>query len=460
MMGRTHREATPPDVQLTKIEDPNIITQIREYQLITPLFGGGVKAGENDSLTPIRGTAIRGQLRYWWRATRGGKPEFEGNLKKMKEAEGHIWGTATLTKDQSPQKIADVIQIRVEIIHGGSAKEPFEIPEEKTQSGKFKSREHSENKIHSYAAFPIQPQDKDLSGSEKPPLKKVQEDIKFRLTISFPRHIVSEIEAALWAWETIGGVGARTRRGFGALRLLTVDSKVHNDFPISEKNIDVHKWMTEKLGKYIPENAQWPEEVPHLEKGMALQAATKAKDAKFAWYNLIKKLFAFRQTPFGRSGRSCWPEAETIRHLTKKRHYGEKNHPKKFPRAAFGLPIIFHFKDDEKTTSKNPDPQETILQPKGTKDEEKIEQGGRFASPLILKPLTCKNNQSVGIAFILEGSNLPAEGIILVEKDNKDNTYPVEAQLTAADLKQLPELKLQGQTDILKAFMNYLGENR
>src|SRR5439155_10751241 len=46
---------------------------IRDYsiRLITPLFGGGVEAGEPDASLPIRGTSIRGQLQFWWRATRG-----------------------------------------------------------------------------------------------------------------------------------------------------------------------------------------------------------------------------------------------------------------------------------------------------------------------------------------------------------------------------------------------------
>jgi len=44
-----------------------------EYRisLVSPLFGGGVEAGMPDESMPIRGTSIRGQLQFWWRATRG-----------------------------------------------------------------------------------------------------------------------------------------------------------------------------------------------------------------------------------------------------------------------------------------------------------------------------------------------------------------------------------------------------
>jgi len=41
------------------------ITETRSYRLITPLFGGGVKAGVNDPITPIRASGIRGQLRFY-----------------------------------------------------------------------------------------------------------------------------------------------------------------------------------------------------------------------------------------------------------------------------------------------------------------------------------------------------------------------------------------------------------
>ncbi|NPV63073.1 MAG: type III-B CRISPR module RAMP protein Cmr1 [Methanotrichaceae archaeon] len=48
--------------------------------MITPIFGGGVKVGENDLVTPIRASSIRGHLRFWWRATRGARFETSSQL--------------------------------------------------------------------------------------------------------------------------------------------------------------------------------------------------------------------------------------------------------------------------------------------------------------------------------------------------------------------------------------------
>lgn len=39
-------------------------------ELITPMYGGGVKAGRVDCKMPIRASALRGQLRFWWRLLR------------------------------------------------------------------------------------------------------------------------------------------------------------------------------------------------------------------------------------------------------------------------------------------------------------------------------------------------------------------------------------------------------
>ena len=57
-------------------------------QLITPMSGGGVAAGEVDRTMPIRGSALRGQLRFWWRLLNGrGR-----NSKDLFREERDLWG--------------------------------------------------------------------------------------------------------------------------------------------------------------------------------------------------------------------------------------------------------------------------------------------------------------------------------------------------------------------------------
>src|SRR6266545_7207593 len=86
------------------------ITQTREYELITPLFGGGVEPGLADPVTTIRATEIRGHLRFWWRATRGG--QFNGTLEKMKEVEDAIFGAASSGDSSHESSVTIKVTIR------------------------------------------------------------------------------------------------------------------------------------------------------------------------------------------------------------------------------------------------------------------------------------------------------------------------------------------------------------
>ena len=99
----------PPRSAPAVVPQPNndIVEEVRRYKLITPLFGGGVEPQKADPLTTVRASEIRGHLRFWWRATRGG--QFNGELAKMKVAEEKIWGSAATMDRPSPSKVSVVI---------------------------------------------------------------------------------------------------------------------------------------------------------------------------------------------------------------------------------------------------------------------------------------------------------------------------------------------------------------
>jgi CRISPR-associated protein Cmr1 len=425
------RKQPGPPPPATPKQNDKVITQEREYELITPLFGGGFNPGEADPVTEIRGTEIRGQLRFWWRACRGG--QFDGDLAKMKKAEDELWGTA-YKKGEEPPLQEQTLQIAIEKLNPGSSIEPYKVETDKR--GNKRPKHIPESGVPDYAAFPLQPSQDDL---RQPTLllKAVQKDVSFKLIISFPKALQTEVEAALWAWETFGGIGARTRRGFGALHLLKIDGANYSDLPPSNRVID---WINEKLTQFVIGD-KYPEDIPHITQSSHFKVIGSFYNAKEAWNRLISKLYGFRQIPDGRSGRSNWPEPEAIRVLTKRRYFKYRQRPddRKFPRAAFGLPIIFHFKDPG-------DPEDTTLQ--GEKD--KIE---RLASPLVLRPLLCKDGRAVGLALLLEGPRTPPGGLRLIEKGS-NKQHSVDAMLTQNEANTIPILK--GETDVLQAFLKYL----
>lgn len=66
-MSKRKPEVQPPEWQAP--EKPAELSL--EIATITPLFGGGYAARECDELIPVRSAAVRGHLRFWWRATAG-----------------------------------------------------------------------------------------------------------------------------------------------------------------------------------------------------------------------------------------------------------------------------------------------------------------------------------------------------------------------------------------------------
>ncbi len=57
-MRKPKLETVPP----LELKERNVVTQIREYKLITPLFGGGVVAG---LCRVLRGSRLRLVRRHW-----------------------------------------------------------------------------------------------------------------------------------------------------------------------------------------------------------------------------------------------------------------------------------------------------------------------------------------------------------------------------------------------------------
>lgn len=416
--------------------DAKVYVETRRYKLITPLFGGGVKPQTADPLTVIRASEIRGHLRFWWRATRGGQysslerlqeaeAKAQGDKKKttaydlLRDAEGALWGD---TARPSP------ISIEVNVVQPGQPEVAFTV--------KGSKPEPSAN-VADYAAFPLLPTDDDRKKAgwqSKPVRVGVEFTVTFRIARdAYERHN-ADLEAALWAWETFGGVGGRTRRGFGALQRVDGGAKLRD-------RDGIEKFIREGFAKHVvPEPPVAG--VPHLTPEHRLWRLTKnAADKPIeAWKSLIKKLKDFRQYRLGKDGKqseygkSVWPEPDVIRNAVKGKRDGQD--PSPFPRAVFGLPIIFHFPQDRT-------PDATLV---GTEQD-------RLASPLILRPIALEKG-AVGLALVLSTPRRLPDGLRL-ESDKGGYSGPVSDRgLTKAEAQQVTPLK--GKTDVLEAFLDWV----
>jgi len=367
-----------------------VLTWERTYRLLTPLFGGGVEPLKPDPLTVARATEVRGHLRFWWRALRGWQAQ--GDLRRLRELENAIFGSAG-------EGGASPLAVEVEVLAEGEGVDISEY-------GPV---------VQWYLGFPLR---------RREGWAQVKKDVAFRLRLRFPEragdlNLAQELEAALWAWETFGGIGARTRRGFGAL--LREGSRPPREGEIREG-----------LRRYSRQEG-WPEGVPHLTPRSLVRVVP------LSWRELAERYQAFRQArPGGGSrglGRSLWPEPDEIRRLTG-RH--APTHPPrhpvhKFPRGQFGLPILFYFKDMG-------DPPKTTLKLRGAE---------RRASPLLFRPLG--EGQIPCVVAVLEGPRFPEKKLVL---EANGRTWEVDPWLSPEEATKIRPLG--GQVDPVRTFVDSL----
>lgn len=426
-MSRKLPEKNPPAVN-PEVQKLGWVTQIRKYRVITPLFGGGEEPQRPDSLTTIRATEVRGHLRFWWRATRGGG--LGGNpadiLTDMKKREEEIWGSPAEKNKPGPSKV----HVRIVSAQRGKA------------SGNDVGQPGS---AWSYVAFPLR--------EEGLP---VFEDASFELEIKYKDvdNIKDEIEAALWAWETFGGIGGRTRRGFGALQCEAKKDSVNGSWqkidPPARSQVDKNFFT-----KHLLADRVWHPGVPHLTTNSRMKWVTRTDTASEVWKSLFTALKTFRQKRYkGEFGLSQWPEANEIRRLfnkdinTPENVSGYKHVENRFPRAKFGLPIQFNMYHDKDL------PEDIKLQGKALENDKSID---RLASPLILRPIACSDG-AVGLAVILDWETVesdetytPPGGLVL---SGAPKNQTVISDVLDSEVAHIPPL--DGKTDILQAFLDSL----
>ncbi len=413
----------------------------REYdiQIITPLFGGGSSTQVNDPDFPIRPTSIRGQLQFWWRATVGAQ---YNSKEELRNAQSAVWGDTSR---------ASRVRIRVDQVQAEAPTPCGQFERERDRPDVYRSTPIWNAPFGKtalpYALFPFQGKlTKDRRKIDLAPASCIHK-ARFRLTINFDSSIDfgTQVEPALWAWLNFGGLGSRTRRGCGALFCSTLAPE------------DTGKLM-EAWQRYMPQ--LFPvREWPTLASSVLVQTDEQPGAGIPVWNFVIKQFRDFRQGEYlGRNernesnrpgGRSRFPEPETIRRVTGLRfskHARMPNIPNDaFPRAEFGLPIVFHFQDE-----RNGEPYDTVLYP-ASSSHEKSE---RMASPLILKPLALKNGKAIPLILRLQ---TPLLTDVDLRRENESLPLPLTTSIRDPRLStyQNSPLALSPDGSAIEAFLAY-----
>lgn len=362
----------------------------------TPMFGGGVSPGQIDASLPIRASSIRGHLRFWWRATCGA--EFN-SVNKLREEEAKVWGC-------SEQRSAVETCVSISTEGPGIAYPPNALK---------------------YVLFPF--------------THDGWRDIEFTLDLRYPASLREQVETALRAWVNFGGIGARTRRGCGALycgdfALRTVD-EVRDAFRWSAT---CHGWPV--LGDF--------------------QIGGRQRTPMDSWQHAVGIMKEFRQGEYGRNWigsvphLSRWPEADSLRRITGKfldpGHRPSANGPCAFPRAELGLPIQFQFKHrDDKANN-------CELLPVDDRGAALT----RMASPIILRPLVVAARQAFAMLVILNTPGVTAARFKTTHKDRDPDPSPLlnGRDVTASEIRNTaaasqPGFPLAGSASALAAFLSY-----
>lgn len=392
-------------------------TPWRRYpgRTLTPLYGGGVKAGVVDKDLPVRASAIRGQLRYWWRLL---QPRTASEL--LFAAESQLWGGIS-------REGPTASQVRLRVLKAGDVILTPAFRFDRKADGTLPTAPKAEAGMNAYALFPAQGKRHETNHRilEQEPAQLAKPGIPFTLEIACPEAHWPEVERALRWWATFGGLGARSRRGLGAVEL-------------------------EDLAPVTREEVQ--------AAGGRLVLRRARDSAVGAWQEAVDRLRDFRQgveigrnpprADANRPGRSRWPEPDEIRRLTKKHAEGHKpKHPleKYYPRAAFGLPIVFHFQSSD-------DPEQVILEPNDDRHD-------RMASPLVLRSYHAHGGKYQPAALLLPGwEKALATDLRYKDQAGKQmlNTWPGEAALRQAAAEQIQPMREHSQSsDPLSAFMDF-----
>ena len=187
----------PPGVAPPTLEPSGVSSKHEELEhtvtlsTITPMFGGAPQPTKVNLTQPVTARTVRGHLRFWWRAINGGR---FSSIQQLFQAESRIWGSAA-SDHGSPSRV----DITVELLH------PVQLLPDK------ELRRLAREEGVAYGGYGVFDRGRALvEGVDRFPFKVTatcDEDVWQR-----------DVAPAILAWSLLGGVGRRTRRGFGSLR--------------------------------------------------------------------------------------------------------------------------------------------------------------------------------------------------------------------------------------------------
>ena len=213
-----------------------------DLEIVTPMFLGGA----NNTDAELRVPSIKGMLRFWWRATYGIE-----SLEKMKKEEAKVFGS-------TEQKAAF-------LLHIANTSNINTLLDLKERGEKFKVHGHPVG-IVDYLAYGLHKPEKGKGNVYQ--RNHITPNSSFSLKFQFYNNgLRDEILRAFNFFIACGGLGSRSRNGFGSLSIKDSEMPVYHKVPPSSFSAFSTK---AKLFKFAQKNT-WHEALSKI--GMAYKEA-------------------------------------------------------------------------------------------------------------------------------------------------------------------------------------------
>jgi CRISPR-associated protein Cmr1 len=442
-------------LQPSPVQSARVTSTVRRYEILTPMVGGGIKSFETDLQFPIRPTALRGMLRYWWRATRGWQSQ--GDIHRLRALEASIWGGSYKDDTGKVNIVASPVSIDVVILQQGQDIRREDAGSKITNNPDDKAKIYKPESRFSYVLFPLRDATADVVGKLF---------LKFELRIRFTPvphvNIQDEIDAALWAWELFGGVGARTRRGCGSIQSL--DNTKRIDEVLSD---GIQRFLSGAQG------GAWPAHVPSLQglnttqeyqphRASVSWRRMQDQNSVNAWINIVEvfklQLRQARNSAGTKNniGSSKWFEANVIRKIFSNQRQTPPFQTDKSPsanqmviaRLQLGAPMEMSF-----INPKHFRPNDSNQYKFTVSVDENNEL--RVPSPLIFRVWRAPNGSIYQVVLIMGGLRTPDEAIV----KSAQLPYPERVKTRGTGTVQLHQNRRAALDDVLRVAFEILKGN-
>jgi CRISPR-associated protein Cmr1 len=365
-----------------------------QVEFVTPCFLAGA-AGQPE----WRAASIRGQLRWWFRAVAGGC--WNGDLDRVRREEDLLFGSTESKSLLQVQAFAAPASSGLPLGKALSADEIARLWGD--ESPETRQRLRIRGNGHEFNSNPIQylgfgP----ISLGSIRPYFPAESPATFKLRWG-PRKRGAEtrtvFDKALWAWLNLGGIGAKTRKGFGSLRCMEPNAMYHA--PASRKDLEDG---VKSLLREVRSFEQEPAWTHFSSRSRILISARAARSWSDAMECLGAWMIGFRRR-YGFPGDSRTLGALPLANRDYEWAAPNGRHLREAvpDRAGFGLPLPFRRNVDGRARG------ETVTW--GWEENEHEDQDARRASPLLLHVAKLGSNfypvlTYLPSAFLPEGARL------------------------------------------------------